>query len=109
MRCQNCTTTPKSPQNIKKIVVFASHEYMLNKIYNIYKDIFNIEYFNDYIICNVDFDYFIEKISSSKEFTELELENINILPLELDEDFNFAAIKKYKSLSYYISLYHLQI
>jgi len=106
MRCQNCTTTPKSPQNIEKIVFFASHEFMLKKIYNIYKDIFNIEYFNDYVICNVDFDYFIENISNSKEFTELELENINILPLELYENLNFATIKKYKSLSYYISLYH---
>jgi len=106
MGCQKCTTTPESPKNIKKIVAFASHEYMLKKFYDIYKDIFNIENFYDYIIFNVEFDYFIKNISISKEFTQVELENINILPLELDEELTFSVYKKSKSLSYYINLYY---
>jgi len=105
MGCVKCTTTPETPKDKKRIVVFASHEYMLRKFYDIFSTTYHIEANDDYLIFEVDFDSFINELSLCKEFTDVELENISIIPMELDEELTLSVYKRSKSLSYYINLY----
>lgn len=106
MSCEKCTKTPYMPLS-KKIFVYASHEYILEKIYNNLKSNFNIDKAHpEYIIISSDFDSFISFIVSKKIFTQIELENITVLPMEPEESLTFGSYKKSKTLSYFINLYY---
>lgn len=105
MSCEKCTTTKTLPEDSKKIVIFASHEYILSKFFTIFKNRFEISNENDYLLIQHKFDDFIEIISSANDFTEIELENITILPLEPTSSPTFGAYKNAKPLTYWINLY----
>lgn len=106
MACKKCTTTSSLPTGMKKIVVFASHEYMLDKVYSNFNDTFKVVKEDpDYLIIFSDLRDFISAFESGKSFTQTELENISLLPMEVDEQITFATFKRTKTLSYFIALY----
>lgn len=107
MSCKKCTLTPSLPDSSKKIVLFASHEYMLDKFYENFKSSFDIDKtHSDYLMILSDFQDFISVIVSKKVFTEVELKNISVLPMEFDEPLTFGSYKRSKTLEYFINLYH---
>ena len=106
MGCQKCTSTPTLPRGIKNIVMLAAHEYMLQKYYDTFKTRYSIMYEDEYLSFKTDFEDFIKQTSLEKDFTQVELENITILPLEIDEKLSFSIYKRSKTLSYYINLYN---
>ncbi len=106
MGCEKCTTTPEKPYDVKKIVIFANHDYMLKKFFDHFSKTFQMNYQNDYIETLIDFDEFVTIISKSKIFTQVELENILAIVLEKDESPTFKTYKKAKTFSYWINLYY---
>ncbi|MGC8769042.1 EAL domain-containing protein [Calditerrivibrio sp.] len=105
MSCEKCTTTKTLPEDCKRIVIFASHEYILGKFFTIFKSRFEILNENDYLVLNYKFNEFIEIVSSSKDFTEIELENITVLLIDPTSSLTFGAYKNAKPLTYWINLY----
>ncbi len=106
MSCQKCTTTPEFSAGEKKIVIFASHEYMLKKFYDLFNEKFTINDNIDHLILNYNFENFIRIVSTSKDFSQIELDNITIMPIEIDSPITLSAYKKAKSLIYWINLYY---
>jgi len=56
-------------------------------------------------MCEAEFETFLEAISKFTDFTELEIENITIIPFDLEESPTYSSFKKAKTLQYWISLY----
>lgn len=106
MSCKKCTTTTTFPEDQNKIAAFASHEYMLEKLSKAFENTCKIINYGEYLIIYSNFDKFIQTIISVKEFTQMELENIDVIPLKMDEEPTFGSYKKSKSLYYYINLYY---
>lgn len=106
LSCEKCTKTPKIPENIKKIVVFANHDYILDKFHDIFKDTCDIKVSTDYIELIGDFKNLIADISSSKKLTKVELENMTAIFIEPDEVPTFGSFKKAKTMYHWITLYN---
>ncbi|MEZ0328597.1 MAG: EAL domain-containing protein [Dissulfuribacterales bacterium] len=105
MGCQKCTTTPILPNDLKRIIVVANHEYMLAKLYNNFNSKFELIQNNEYIEVKEDCEKFILAIANSKIFSQVELENMSILILDINEVPTFRSYNKLKSLNYWITLY----
>lgn len=106
MGCEKCTTTPEKPNDIKKVVIFANHDYMLKKFFDYFSKTLEMNFQNDYIEITIDFKEFITAISKVKIFTQVELENILAIVLEKDENPTFKTYKKAKTFSYWINLFY---
>ncbi len=104
--CPICTTTPEIPKNYDKLVITASHPYMLDKLLALGKAIFEIKNFNSYLeIITKDLELFLEIINKNNFLTEIETENIFLLPLKKDEEIDLCKFQRFKSLKYWITLF----
>ncbi len=105
MSCKKCTTILSLPNDSVQLLVFASHEYMVEKIN--YHVSFKINRENsEFLIIYADLESFLSEITSKNVFTPLDLDNISLIPMESDKQISFGLFKKAKTLSYYLNLYH---
>ncbi len=108
---KNCNNTPDIPKGLKKIFVFSEHEYMLIKFKSFLSKSFPITEYDEYLLIEADFEKLLQNLLEANHlFTELELDNIYIIPLELDSHLNIdiKLIKNLKTLSYFIHLFKAQ-
>ncbi|WP_303851372.1 EAL domain-containing protein [Seleniivibrio woodruffii] len=100
MSCAKCTEVPSVPQGAKGIYISASHEYILEKISSILaNESFSTTKHGAYIHFVTDcFSDVISRCAASGELTELEKQNISILPLGVDEILDFGKASAAKSL-----------
>ncbi|MEF3254753.1 MAG: EAL domain-containing protein [Deferribacterales bacterium] len=104
MACKKCTTTNSFPDISGKVIVYAAHDYMLDKFQSIFGDCYDIKRFTDYLILEAPFKELIDSIATNDVFTETELENIMVMTMEKDESLTFSLFKKAKPLNYWIAL-----
>ncbi|MEN3185279.1 MAG: EAL domain-containing protein [Atribacterota bacterium] len=98
MPCKKCETIPwEKPAGVRDIVIYASHEYLLQKFYENLKHAFSIQRYNECLMLKEDFDDFMQTVSitSSGVFTPLELQNISIM---VCKDVNFLKFNDFKSV-----------
>ncbi|GAB6182362.1 EAL domain-containing protein [Thermodesulfovibrio hydrogeniphilus] len=106
MDCKVCTTTPEIPDGIDKLVITASHPYMLQKIVYLLGSVFEIQKFEKHLELKTrSMEFFINSILNDNSFTEVEIENIHILPIKEGDEINIEKLPKFKPLSYWISLF----
>ena len=107
MGCKKCTTTPPLPRDSNHIILFASHEYMLQKILENFNPFFKIDFESlEYLKVYSDLEGFLNAIKQKNVLTQIELENISLIPLESEQPLTFSLFKKAKSLDYYLTLYN---
>ncbi len=83
MECKVCTTTPEIPNGYNRLIITASHEYMLQKILYRLGSIFEINNFQNYLeVITRELEFFVSTITKDSSFTEIEFENIKVLPLK---------------------------
>ncbi len=106
MECKVCTTTPEIPNGYNRLIITASHEYMLQKILYRLGSIFEINNFQNYLeVITRELEFFVSTITKDSSFTEIEFENIKVLPLKEGEELGIDSITKFKPLSYWISFF----
>ncbi len=104
MACERCTTTPSFPDISGKVVVFAAHDYMLDKFQSFFGKYYHIKRFADYLIFEAPFKDLIGSIDTNNVFNETELENIMVMPVEKQEPLTFSLFKKAKTLNFWLVL-----
>ncbi|GAB4317775.1 EAL domain-containing protein [Pseudothermotoga elfii] len=99
---------PKFPTSRKKVIVFVPHSdylnYLLHKFNDIFKHDVEIDLMDDYLSFEMEFDKFIDLALSSQEFTQIELEEITLLPLDVGETFTLRCLKNSRTFQYWIDL-----
>lgn len=103
MGCEKCTHIPALPK-ADMYVFYASHDYMLQKVYEVIKDICHLEWKEQLLEAKGNMDIILEYMSQNNSFTQKEFENIFVVPLE-NEQFQISLVSKSKSLFEYINLY----
>lgn len=103
MSCQ-CKSDIKTPHSAK-LYISSDTEYLSEKIKNIIENL-NLSFkpYNNYLEITTDnFNDFVKSFSLNN-FTEIEKENINILPLDINEEINFSSFSKIKSLKKWMDI-----
>ncbi len=103
MACEKCTTTPDVPAT-SRVIVTAAHRYMLDKIRLCYGKTFPMTSSENWVELRVDLNTFLKGCAASTQFTETELRNIVLLPLEDQEAFSPEVLHRAKTFE---SWYHL--
>lgn len=105
MGCYKCTTTPDFPTDTNTVYVWASHNYITEKIYNHFKNDFTYTYNQDYLLININIKEFIHALNDYKILTRHEEENTFVLPFNSKNEFSFSMVRDSKNLIYWLNLY----
>ncbi len=105
MPCKLCGTTPDFPRGLKKIYLFASHEYIVQKFFDFFRDEMQITPEDDCLIFETNFEDLIAK-AESKPFTDVEFNNIFLIVVEPGEEITLSHVSRNRNLAYYIALHN---
>ena len=107
MSCSQCTTTPKLPAGPQVLHLNAAHEYILEKIGSLLvQGGVQPDRHGTYLSATIeDFATIIHMLGSSDSLTELECQNINILPLSPGESLDFGKMGRTKTLEGWYTLH----